>query len=69
VRHLYRAVLALSNDRTAILVANERRSESVQAAFIDLFSPSFTFKKVEGGRDVRMGGWGGRSSAPVGVRV
>lgn len=46
VRHLYRALLALSNERTIILVANERRSESVQAAFVDLFSGSFTFKKV-----------------------
>ncbi len=48
VRHLYRALLALSNERTVILVANERRSESVQAAFVDLFSPSFNFKKVGG---------------------
>ena len=49
VRHLYRAVLALSNERSVILVANERRSESVQAAFIELFSPSFAFKKVRAG--------------------
>lgn len=46
VRHLYRTLLALSNERTTILVANERRSESVQRAFIDLFTPSFTLKKV-----------------------
>jgi len=46
VRHLYRALLALSNERTTILIANERRSESVQAAFIELFTPSFSFKKV-----------------------
>jgi hypothetical protein len=30
----------------AVVIANERRSESVQAAFVELFSPSFTFKKV-----------------------
>lgn len=30
----------------AVVIANERRSESVQAAFLELFSPSFTFKKV-----------------------
>ena len=39
-------LLALSNERTTILIANERRSESVQAAFIELFTPSFSFKKV-----------------------
>ncbi|KAI8463627.1 MAG: putative methyltransferase-domain-containing protein, partial [Monoraphidium minutum] len=48
VRHLYRALLALSDCRSTILVANERRSESVQAAFMELFSPSFTFKKAQG---------------------
>jgi hypothetical protein len=46
VRHLYRCVLALTNERSTVIVANERRSESVQAAFVDLFSASFTFKKV-----------------------
>lgn len=30
----------------AVIIANERRSESVQAAFTSLFSDSFTFKKV-----------------------
>jgi anion-transporting ArsA/GET3 family ATPase len=30
----------------AVIIANERRSESVQSAFVDLFSHSFTFKKV-----------------------
>lgn len=39
-------MLALSTERTTILIANELRSESVQRAFMDLFSPSFTFKKV-----------------------
>lgn len=29
-----------------VVIANERRSESVQAAFLSLFSDSFTFKKV-----------------------
>ena len=48
VRHLYRAVLALSTERTTILVANERRSETVQTSFLELFAPSFTFKKVRG---------------------
>ncbi|GBF92173.1 hypothetical protein Rsub_05255 [Raphidocelis subcapitata] len=46
LRHLYRALLALSDSRTTILVANERRSESVQAAFSDLFSHSFTMKRI-----------------------
>ena len=41
-----RALLALTNERSVILIANERRSESVQAAFLDLFSASFNFKKV-----------------------
>ena len=30
----------------AVIIANERRSESVQSTFFDLFTPSFTFKKV-----------------------
>jgi hypothetical protein len=54
LRHLYHAVMALSNERTVILIANERRSESVQRAFLDLFSPSFTFKRVR---------WSGLSGA------
>lgn len=48
LRDLYRALLALSDNRTTILVANERRSESVQAAFTETFSHSFTMKRVRG---------------------
>lgn len=46
VRDLHRTVMALSNDKTLILVCNERRSESVQKAFADTFSPTFSFKRV-----------------------
>lgn len=46
VRHLYRTMLTITNERTTIIIANERRSESVQSAFTELFSHSFTFKKV-----------------------
>jgi hypothetical protein len=66
VRHLYRALLALSNERTTILVANERRSESVQAAFLELFSPSFTFKKARQGMAPRwVMEWGRCSHVPT----
>jgi len=36
----------LSSDAPPVVVANERRSESVQKTFMDLFSHSFTIKKV-----------------------
>eukprot|EP00775_Hariotina_reticulata_P006641 gene6641-6867_t len=36
VRELYRTVLAITNERSTIVIANERRSESVQAAFLEL---------------------------------
>jgi hypothetical protein len=40
------ALLLLQLCAGAVIIANERRSESVQSAFTGLFSQAFTFKKV-----------------------
>lgn len=46
IRHLHRTILDVTHDRSTVLVVNERRSESVQSAFMQLFSETHSIKMV-----------------------